>query len=1228
MKLRSKLILSGIALVLIPITFVSLFSIYKATVSLDSSARSKFSSVAKSLADMTQVALSEKLKMLNGLAGRPGISQLATTVAQNGASSSIEEISQLTRKLANFWELSGTDCESIIITSMDGIVYADAVHDTSNHICISDRDYFKTAVKGTVNIGTVVKSKMTGQPIVPLCSPIFSSAGEVVGTLTFLLSADFFGHIIANTKLGNAGYAGLADQNGIIIAHPSPELILKADMKAMRGMEEITRKALKHETGSETYFFSGVEKIGGYAPVKMTGWTVIASGPVEEQLAAVYQLRRTLILFGISFFSAALVLILVAARRLTRPISRLATAAQRYGDGDMGYRTGLQHTHDELGKLATSFDDMASLLEKRASEQRRAENALKESEAKYRDLIETTDTGYVIVDEEGRVLDANAEYIRLSGYTTIDEILGRSVLEWTASHDADGNGAEIRKCIATGKVRNLEIDYVDGQGRITPVEINGTLTHNTNGQVIICLVKDIKERKRLEAELHEAYEGLEVKIAERTAELAAMNEYLENILENSPDGIGIVDEHGNFIRWNTAAAGQFGYSFEELRGKSAFELYADNVQLGRMLTDLRNDGFVKSYAVDLIKRHGEIAPFEFSISLLRSNSGKVIGSVTVARDLTPLKKVNEELQKEVERRISIEASLIESEAIHRDSERKYRILYQEFCALLDAIPDSLVLFTPDFKVVWANRAYAARAGKEKEPSSIIGEVCYKELYGRETPCNGCPAPASFNSGEPATSIVSTKRGRVLEVRSVPVKDENRAVIKLINVTRDITETRKAEEELQRTYMEMAQVLASIPSFLIGLTADNKIMRWNGAAEKTFGIQGNNVIGKPFHLCGIHWDWEKVCEAILICQNGDKATKLDNFRFAKTDGKEGFLGVTFSPLEGRGNNSAGVLLLGADITERRILESQLVQAQKLESIGQLAAGIAHEINTPAQYVGDNARFLLEVSRDLERISELYGHLLDHLKSKRLLKGLVQQIEEAAAEIDLEYIRQEAPKAVLQSIDGIERISRIVRAMKEFSHPGTDSKTNIDLNKAIESTITVARNEWKYVAETVTDLDPNLPLVPCLPAEINQVILNMIINAAHAIADSLKKNGSDGKGSITITSRAVDNWAEVSISDTGTGISEDIRSKIFDPFFTTKGVGKGTGQGLAISRSVVVDKHGGTITFDSEVGRGTTFFIRLPLRSDSKGLETGTDGLLVQADEDLSPSLPHRNNSEGL
>jgi signal transduction histidine kinase len=313
------------------------------------------------------------------------------------------------------------------------------------------------------------------------------------------------------------------------------------------------------------------------------------------------------------------------------------------------------------------------------------------------------------------------------------------------------------------------------------------------------------------------------------------------------------------------------------------------------------------------------------------------------------------------------------------------------------------------------------------------------------------------------------------------------------------------------------------------------------------------------------------------------------RWVSKDGRLRWAMVMTTTIEYHGRPA--VLVNSMDITERKLLESQLLQAQKLESIGQLAAGIAHEINTPTQYVGDNIHFLDEAFAGMITLTAKYKELLDAAKAGEVTKGIIDEVEESIEKTDIAYLNEEIPKAIQQSLEGAERVTGIVRAMKEFSHPGTKEKELIDINKAIENTLTVSRNEWKYVADVVTEFDGSLPLVPCLPGEFNQVILNIIINAAHAIAE---KNGTSArKGGIRVSTLNKDGWAEISISDTGVGIPEEIRSRIFDPFFTTKEVGKGTGQGLAIARSVIVDKHGGSITFDTAPGEGTTFIIRIPV-----------------------------------
>jgi signal transduction histidine kinase len=289
----------------------------------------------------------------------------------------------------------------------------------------------------------------------------------------------------------------------------------------------------------------------------------------------------------------------------------------------------------------------------------------------------------------------------------------------------------------------------------------------------------------------------------------------------------------------------------------------------------------------------------------------------------------------------------------------------------------------------------------------------------------------------------------------------------------------------------------------------------------------------------------------------------------------------------------------DISPRKHMEEQLMRAQKLESIGQLAAGIAHEINTPTQYVGDNMLFLKDSFDSIAPVLRKNQELLDACRTSSVMPELVNEIQKMVEDAEIDYLLDEMPRSADQGLSGVGRIAKIVQSMKDFAHPGSVDKKAADLNRAIESTLTVASNEWKYVADVETDYDESLPPVPCVIGEINQVILNMIINSTHAIKDVVG-DGSRGKGKIRISTRYNEPWAEIRIADSGGGISESIRQRIFDPFFTTKGVGTGTGQGLAISHSVISEKHKGTIRVESEVGRGSTFIISLPLH-DSDAVE---------------------------
>jgi signal transduction histidine kinase len=287
------------------------------------------------------------------------------------------------------------------------------------------------------------------------------------------------------------------------------------------------------------------------------------------------------------------------------------------------------------------------------------------------------------------------------------------------------------------------------------------------------------------------------------------------------------------------------------------------------------------------------------------------------------------------------------------------------------------------------------------------------------------------------------------------------------------------------------------------------------------------------------------------------------------------------------------LLWKELLERRQIELELRQAQKLEAVGQLAAGIAHEINTPIQYVADSVAYVRDAFGDLFSLLALYRGVIAKAAQGTLAPEDIAGITEAEDSADLDYALEQIPAAVERSMEGTRSVAGIVRAMKEFAHPDTREKTQLDLNQALKNTLVVARNEIKYVADVETDFG-DLPSIPCHAGDLNQVFLNLLINASHAIVDAKRPD----RGRITIRTRADDRWVTVRIADTGCGIPSAIRDRVFEPFFTTKDVGRGTGQGLAIARNIIVDKHGGTIDFDSELGIGTTFYIRLPLEEPAQ------------------------------
>jgi PAS domain S-box-containing protein len=419
-------------------------------------------------------------------------------------------------------------------------------------------------------------------------------------------------------------------------------------------------------------------------------------------------------------------------------------------------------------------------------------------------------------------------------------------------------------------------------------------------------------------------------------------------------------------------------------------------------------------------------------------------------------------------------------------------------------------------------------------------------------------------------------------RAVSSRGPDGAPLRLIAVFSDITDRIRAEER-HRALTE------AIPDLLLRVKKDGTLLDVKPASGEPPQGLAWPVAGQSLSSWAPAHDWhERVTSAIVA---GQAAT---TFEVSLGDGEaRRFADVRVVP-----SVEDEALCIVRDVTEQRRLQAQLMQAHKLESIGQLAAGIAHEINTPMQFIGDNLSFLKEASSAFLTLIETQQRALEAARERPVADEEVVEIENLREELDFAYLAEKGPSAVAAALDGVKRVANIVSAMKEFSHPGKLEKSMADLNRELETTITISTNVWKYLAEIERKFDVNLPLVPCHAGEINQVVLNLIVNAAHAIGD-VTDNGRKGKGVITISTGTRGRFAEIRVSDTGTGIPDNIRERIFDPFFTTKEVGRGTGQGLAIARTTVVDKHGGTLDLETDLGKGTTFIVRLPLVAANPG-----------------------------
>ncbi len=413
---------------------------------------------------------------------------------------------------------------------------------------------------------------------------------------------------------------------------------------------------------------------------------------------------------------------------------------------------------------------------------------------------------------------------------------------------------------------------------------------------------------------------------------------------------------------------------------------------------------------------------------------------------------------------------------------------------------------------------------------------------------------------------------------------------LIQLNKKLSDEIEIKDKVQKEQSRLIAAIENAAEAIIITDADARIIYVNPSFTKITGYTADEIKGKKPSILksGLHDDefYQQFWRTILSGEIWQ-----GRFRNRNKDGTIGAADTTITPIKDTNGEIINFVGVKRDVTKEIEMERQLQQVSKLESIGTLAAGIAHEINTPIQYVRDNTKFLEEALQDLADLDGLHKTLVETVEKKKLFPTEVGKIREFSEEIDLEFLTKETSKAVEGALEGLERISLIVQAMKEFSHPGSSDKQPEDINKIIESTLMVSRNEWKNCANIDFTADQKLPQVPLISGQFKQVILNLIVNAAQAITEKSSIESPE-KGKITITTAYYSDNVRISIKDSGIGIPDSILENIFDPFFTTKEVGKGTGQGLTLAFKTIVDVHGGHIDVQSKLGVGTEFIITLP------------------------------------
>lgn len=814
-------------------------------------------------------------------------------------------------------------------------------------------------------------------------------------------------------------------------------------------------------------------------------------------------------------------------------------------------------------------------------------------------LIDTLPFPAYLKNQAGKYVACNSIFSRLMFGKEPKDVLSKSPLELESNFSAEQLEVFLqadKKVLQSNVDERIESTLKCADEKIHTFHVIKTIQNYQDEQFILGLMIDLTQHKKVQRELE--------------LEQTLLNIFLENI----PDAVKFKDRFGNYIKVNKQEAEWLNLTNPNLAtGKSDKDFF--NESYLRNIKRIDNE-VIESKKLKVLEQLVEFPDGKKKLLMitkipLLSKTGQVYGVCEISRDIT--------LQKDEEQR------------------RDYLNLFEKTISKVsnyfikngpDKFFDALDLAVRDLSdYFYAQRGYAYILENDKfvcksfyewgnvQDMSEFNienynrwydvlskhEIVFNEINNFEN--TECPEKEFIKEKKLSHIIIlplvnySVLDGYIVfecvKNKTVWLKNNGSIFLILSELISNAFRNYEIEKYRQEVEDEMRKMMRAVDqSANMVFITDKKanIEYINPKFTEISGFSFEDVIGKkPVVLQDFDKGGENKKEIWRTILSGKEwSGKVQN---KSKRGEIYWANVTISPIKNLKGEITNFLGIMEDVTDKMIAENRNAVSQKLESIGQLAAGIAHEINTPMQYIGDNTSFLKDA---FDSLSEFYKSLQSLLQKSTCTEAqnFIDKIDEIKNNLDLDFIMMEIPKAIEQSQVGIDRVTKLVRAMKDFAHPGVKEKSYYDINHGIQVTITISKNEWKYVADVDFKPATNLPDVYCLQDELNQVILNMIINSAHAIQEKIDREKND-KGLISIETLREGDFAVIKISDNGKGIKQENISKIFDPFFTTKQVGKGTGQGLAISHDIIVNKHGGQINVDSKYGVGTTFTIKIPI-----------------------------------